>query len=248
MTGPTDAPPPEDDGGADDELREFLDSEYFAEMSDDMLLDEVSRGVDHRTISDDMPDEEWALQDKLHDWRDDVEDVPLPPKLDPEAIIAEHLRHTNPAEPPGPRSTSEGTPAPMAISEDAQRIRVVADSQSAQGAIQLANTNLGEVQISADRLTDAVGVLQEAADGIANDANTAASAAGSGDDEMALRGAGEQARQAFEAAMAAAEAARSLCDQAATAVQQALQVCSDAAAADQQFRQTCSDVAGRHGA
>src|SRR4051812_20719770 len=62
VTEPPDPRDPDNVGDPEDfepelarELAEFLESEQFGELEDDMLLDEAGRGEDHRTIYDDMP-------------------------------------------------------------------------------------------------------------------------------------------------------------------------------------------------
>jgi hypothetical protein len=100
-------------------MDELLDAEWLGEMGDDMLLDRIGRGDDDRTVQDfDMPDEDWELEDLAHDWRDDVEDVPVPPKLDPDALTAEHERRKKAAEPSGPRTPTEGASQPMSTTAE----------------------------------------------------------------------------------------------------------------------------------
>jgi hypothetical protein len=246
MTEPPEPRHPEEGDGEEPsevpELNEILDSEWFGEMEDDMLLDRIGQGDDDRSVHDETSDEDWDLQDMAHDWRDDVEDVPVPPKLDPDALIAEAERRKKTAPP------TKGAIPPMSINDDAQVIRAVAEDRSASGAAQLAASNFGDVQMPAvDRLTDASGTLQEAIGGLESNANQAASVAG-GDDGQSIRGAASVAIEAFNNATALSEQARLLAEQFGQAVQAAKTAAESALAASEQFRETCSGIAGKHGA
>jgi hypothetical protein len=245
VTEPPEPRRPEEGGGEEPsevpELNEILDSEWFGEMDDDILLDRIGQGDDDRSVHDETSDEDWDLQDMAHDWRDDVEDVPIPPKLDPAALIAESERRKK-------ASDTKGTHQPMSISDDAQIIRAVAEDRSASGAAQLAMSNFGDVQMPViDRLSDASGVLQEAAVGLESKADQAASKAG-GEDEGAIRGAARAAIEAFNNATALSEQARQLAEHFGQAVQAAKEAAESALAASEQFRATCSQIAGKHGA
>jgi hypothetical protein len=250
VTEPPEPRNPDEDGGDDaemEELREFLDSEFFGEMSDDMLLDEISRGEEHRRVDDEMPDEDWALQDELHDWRDDVEEEPHPPKLDPKEIMAEYERRKKAEEPPAPRAPSSGGAGSMAINEEAGRIRAIAENQSVSGAAQQAAGKIGEVQLNIQGLSDASAALQQGLGSLENEAGMAAVSAG-GDDGTELEGAGGRALEAFNTAIAQIEGVKNLAEQLASAMQSASSAAEAALEADQAFRQACSQVAGKHGA
>lgn len=224
MTEPPEPRDPEDGGGADDdELREFLESEYFAEMSDDMLLDEIGRGEDHRTVSDEMPDEEWEMQDAAHDWRDEIEEVPLPDKLDPAAILAEHERRKKADGPPGPRQTSEGTTPSMSLSEVIARLQMVAGNSAAEGPLAQAKAKLED---------EVLPLLMQAVEQLVEIKNTGVAALeGNMNTHAELSGAAEHAAGAIEDAIALTQSAIAGTGQAA---------CSAAA-----FRQTALDIAGR---
>lgn len=134
----------------------------------------------------------------------------------------------------------------MAISEEAQQIRAVANDSSASGAAQMTASNFADAQIpTIDH--DTVGALQEAISGLENGANVAASAAG-GEDEQAIRGAASVATQAFTTALQFAEQARAAVETASQTVQMAKDAAENAIAASEQFRQTCDGIATRHGA
>jgi hypothetical protein len=246
VTEPPEPRRPEEGGGEEPseipELNEILDSEWFGEMEDDMLLDRIGQGDDDRSVHDEIPDEDWNLQDMAHDWRDDVEDVPIPPKLDPDALIAEAERRKKAAPP------TEGASQPVSINDDAQVIRAVANDSSASGAAQLAASNFGDVQMpSTDRLTDASATLQEAIGGLESGAGQAAGAAG-GEDAQTIQGAASVAIEAFNAALAAAEQACQMAEQFGQAVQAAKSAAESALAASENFRQICDGIAGKHGA
>lgn len=140
--------PPEDDGLSDEEsaeLEEFLNSEYFAELSDDMLLDDVGEGKDHRTIYDDMPDEEWELQDHLADIKEQTEDEPIPELVSTEEamkIIADaKKKHDEEKAAAERRAQSQGEDK-VAISDDAQQLAVIGNDETAAGALNAAATSV----------------------------------------------------------------------------------------------------------
>jgi hypothetical protein len=205
---------------------------------DDVLLDQLGN---KEPIEE--GDETGELRDMLGNWRDDVDSEPVGPI----AENAQEIHNLNKKfELPEAQPDTGGTPS-MAISEDAPVIRQVAESQAAAGAVQLAQTNIGEVSINVDRLADAVGTLQEGAAGIESDAAAAAAAAGGAEGDT-INGAGQAAARAFNDAQQAVEQARLKADELSAAMQAAGAALDSALAADQQFRQTCGDVAGRHGA
>src|SRR5690242_21638202 len=110
--------PPDDE----DELRAFLESEYFGEMADDMLMDEIGRGDDHRTIYDELPEGEDELQDALHDIHEQPDDEPIPRLVSVEEaarILAEAKKKHDEQKAAEARVQSKGDNA-MAISDNAQ--------------------------------------------------------------------------------------------------------------------------------
>lgn len=193
MTEPPEPRRPEEGGGEDDELQDFLDSEQFAELGDDMLLDRIGRGEDDRTISDDMPDEEWELQDLLHDWKDDVEDVPVPPIAERAQEIHTLNQQFN--------TPTQGV-APTMMSESIAALNQVAEDTSAAGPIQeaqgtLEGSVLNSLQQAVARITELSGQATSATEGNAGDAGEIQSTA-----EHAAN-AVEEAIEAVQAATAA---------------------------------------------
>ena len=153
MTEPPEPRQPDDAGGEDDpispdesrELDELLNSEWLDEMGDDLLLDEIGRGDDSRTIYDDGEDD--TLIDELHDAREEIADVPLPEKTSPHAVMAEFERRKKAAEPPGPRAPDTGGTAPVTATEDAAHLRALGTENytNVLGAIDTVNQALEQV-------------------------------------------------------------------------------------------------------
>jgi DNA repair ATPase RecN len=143
MTEPPEPRDPEE-GSGDDELQEFLDSEQFAELGDDLLLDQIGQGEDERRLSDDIPDEEWELQDLLHDWRDDVESEPIPP-------IAERAQEIHELNQQYDAPPTEGGTIPMSASEAAARLRQIAGDTAAVGTLREALSRLEETMAEIQR-------------------------------------------------------------------------------------------------
>jgi hypothetical protein len=165
VTEPPEPRRPEEDGGEEEVpgLDELLDSDWLDEMEDDILLDRLGHGEDNRTIYDEHDDE---LQDAAHDWREDIEDVPVPPKLDPEALIAEANRR---AQSSGSRGTSERND-PVSAQDESARLLQLADSANSRymcaEIVQDLDGVLGQIQealgANHSRLGEALGPISEA--------------------------------------------------------------------------------------
>jgi len=165
-------PPGDDDAYDDEELTAFLNSQYFDELSDDMLLDRVGRGEDNRSLLDDldMDDTEWQLEDDLHDLQEQPDDEPIPELVDRDEakrIIAEAKKKYDEKKAAEARAQIEGAD-PVAISDDAQRVATIGNDETAAGAIneaksdlETAMTALGQV---GEALSAAVQKIQAAAE------------------------------------------------------------------------------------
>lgn len=162
--------PPEDDAYDDEELTAFLNSEYFAEMGDDMLIDRVARGEDNRTIYDETDEVEDRLEDDLHDIKEQPEDEPIPELVSVEEakrVIAEAKRKYEEKKAAESRAQSQGE-TPMAISDDAQRVATIGNDETAAGAINEAKGDLERAQTAlgqvGEALSAAVQKIQAAAE------------------------------------------------------------------------------------
>lgn len=85
---------------------EFWDTDWGQVDRDDQLSDIVGGGSDV-DISDEAVTGEQEAADVLSEWRGQIGEVPLPPQLDTDEIIAEHERRKK-AEPPAPRTPDTG--------------------------------------------------------------------------------------------------------------------------------------------
>lgn len=152
------------------ELTELLESEQFAELSDDMLLDEVGRGEDHRTVHDEMPEEEWELQDHLADIKEQPEDEPIPElvSVDEAMKVIAEAKKKHDEKKAAERRDEVKEVEDVTISDDAQRVAAIGNDQTAAGAVneaksdlEAAGTALGQV---GESLSAAVQKLQAAAE------------------------------------------------------------------------------------
>lgn len=162
----------------------LTNDEEIEALADDALLDHLGAGGEAVGFGE--------LTDALSAWRDDVESVPPPPGTNPEAIQQIHEftqeidRATQPPRPP------EGTPTPMAISDDAAQLLAIAQNGEVQGAINTAEQHL----------RDAVAALQQAQQTLEGQAAQAAALAGGSEGDN-LNGMGQLGVSAISDAMSA---------------------------------------------
>lgn len=161
------------------ELQDFFDSEYFAEMGDDILIDNIAAGEDHRTIYDDLSDAEWELQDHLADIKEQTEDTPVPKLVSTDEamkIIAEAKKKKE--EDAAQRRAQSEVEGKMAIADDAQQVMQIANdataSQAMEQAIRALADAVGALNNASSHLST-VGENMQAAEGaIASQASQAA--------------------------------------------------------------------------
>jgi hypothetical protein len=130
------------------ELAEFLESEQFGELADDIIIDEVSRGEDNRTIYDEYDEVEDPLRDDLMDIHEQPNDEPIPELVSTEEamrIIAEakKKRDEEKAAAKG-RALPEGA-EPVAIADDAQQVALIAEEPDGRQAIESAIGKMNDV-------------------------------------------------------------------------------------------------------
>lgn len=186
----TDPPEPRDPGDDEElspeevaemrELQDFFDSEYFQEMGDDILLDNIGAGIDNRTIYDDLSDTEWTLQDDLADIKEQTEDTPVPELVsldDAMKIIAEAKKKREEEQAAAQkRAQSQGDDS-MPIADDAQAIAQIANDTSALAAMESATSAMGDVirhlQAAGEALSKIGSGMQTAAEKISEQASKA---------------------------------------------------------------------------
>lgn len=199
---------PPDDAWDDEELEEFLDSELFAEMGDDMLLDRVARGDDDRSLVDDvdMDYAEWELQDYLHDLHDQPDDEPVPELVDREEakrIIAEAKKKYDEQKAAEARTQSKGEDK-VAISDDAQQVAQIANDESASQAMGQAVTALadaiGSLNAAEGHLSTVGQNMQAAGEAASSQASQAGSLLG-GEDGQTITAQGQALGQAISDAL-----------------------------------------------
>lgn len=203
--------PPEDnvhgdDAYDDEELTAFLNSEYFAEMGDDMLIDRVARGEDNRTVYDEYDDVEDQLEDDLHDIKEQAEDEPIPELVSVEEasrVIAEAKKAKEEREAAERRTQSQGEDK-VAISDDAQQIAQIAGEETAKQAMESAISSIadaiGQLQQAGQTLTSLGQNLQAAGEAAASQASTAGNLLG-GDEGQAIAAQGQEIAQAISDAL-----------------------------------------------
>lgn len=152
------------------ELAELLESDQFGELSDDMLLDRVGKGEDDRSVHDEMPDEDWELEDQMHDTRDEIDEVPIPELVSTEEamkVIAE-AKKKHDEKKAAERRDEVKDAEKMAISDDAQRVAAIGNDQTAAGAVNEAKSDLeaaaNALGLVGESLSAAVQKLQAAAE------------------------------------------------------------------------------------
>lgn len=205
MSEPPDEP---SDGLSDEEraeLEDFFNSEYFGELADDMLLDEAGRGEDHRTVFDEMPDEEWELRDHLADIKEQTEDEPVPELVSVEEAakaIAEAKKKYDEAKAAKDQPTQGDEP--MAIADDAQQVAQIGNdetaSQAMEQAIRALSDAIGSLNSATEKLTSVGQNLQAAGEAAADQASRAGGLLG-GDSGQALAAQGQALGQAISDAL-----------------------------------------------
>lgn len=205
-------PGPDEEGPAEQydeemaqEVREFLESEQFAELEDDMIVDQAGRGEDNRTIYDDMPDEEWELLDHLQDIHDQPRDEPIPELVSTQEamkIIAEANKKRDEEAAAGRRAQSKEEEK-VTISDDAQRIATIGNDQAAAGALNEAKSDLEKAQTALSQVGEFLGAavqkIQSAAETAAGQSAEAGGLLGGAEgDDIAAQGqtVGEQCNNA----------------------------------------------------
>jgi hypothetical protein len=190
--------PPHSDDEDDEfrELEEFLNSEYFAELSDDLLLDKVGRGEDDRTIYDEFDEVEDQLENDLHDIKEQTEDEPVPELVsvdEAKKILAEAKKKHDEKKTAERCAESQGEDN-VTISDDAQRIATIGNDEEAAGAIQAAKTDLDAAQTAlgqvGEALSAAVQKIQAAAEKVASQSAEAGGLLGGAEGE-AIQGQGQ---------------------------------------------------------
>lgn len=202
VTEPPDPRDPENVGDPEEfdpelarELAEMLESEQIDELADDMLLDEVGRGEDHRTILDfGIPDEEWELQDHLHDIREQTEDEPVPELVSTEEalkIIAEAKKKREEEQAAAQRRAQSQGDDKVAISDDAQRVAQIANDASAIQAMEQAigalDDALGKLRSAEEDLSKFGQALQVAGEAASSQATEAGNLLGGEDGQSVLQ-------------------------------------------------------------
>jgi hypothetical protein len=117
----------------------------------------------------DMPEEEWELQDHLHDMKEQTEDEPVPKLVSTEEamkIIAEAKKKRD-----GKDQPTQGE-ASMAIADDAQQVALIGDESAANEAVESAIAKLedliGQLRGAGTKLTEIVQALLAATDSVKN--------------------------------------------------------------------------------
>lgn len=186
-------PGPDEEGPAEQydeemaqEVRDFLESEQFAELEDDMIIDQAGRGEDDRSLQHDMgmDDGEWELLDHLQDIHDQPRDEPIPELVSTEEamkVIAEANKKRDEEAAAGRRAQSQGEDK-VTISDDAQRIASIGNDQTAAGALNEAKSDLEKAQQSLGLVGEALGAavqkIQSAAETVAEQSAQAVSLLG----------------------------------------------------------------------
>lgn len=171
------------------ELAEMLESEQIDELADDMLLDEIGRGEDHRLVTDNYSDAEWQLQDDLHDIHEQPDDEPIPELVDREEakrIIAEAKKKYDEKKAAEGLGESKGAEN-VTISDDAQRLAQIGNNEEAIGAIAEAAQDIANAQQALSQAGEALGAavqkMQAAAQKAGGDAAEAGGLLGGSDGE-----------------------------------------------------------------
>jgi len=206
VTEPPDDNPEDFDPELLDELSDFLASEQFAELEDDMLLDQIGRGDDNRTIYDELPDEEEDLRDDLFDAQEAILETPIPDLLsieDAAKAIAEGKKAYEERKAAEKRTQGE-VEDKMAISDDAQQVAQIANdetaSQAMEGAIGALNDAIGSLNAATTQLSTAAQNLQAAGDSASGQATQAGNLLG-GDGGQSISAQGQALGQAISDAL-----------------------------------------------
>lgn len=221
------------------DLEELQDQESLDEIDDDLLLDALGSGEDV---------EGGTLTDTLEAWRDDVDSVPPPAGTAPEIIeqIHDFTQEIDRATTP-PRPTSEGSASSVSISEDAARIRQIADNQAGMQGLSGGSISFAEAVSVQIRDNDAAAALAGAAEQLNADRQNAVNLLGSGEGAQAVEGAGGNAAEAVQTALNAVSAAIAKADEAAAAIESAQSSIETARGNVGNFYNTIRDAASRHG-
>lgn len=222
------------------DLEELAEDEAFEEIDDDLLLDQLG-GV----LEGDP--EQGELVDMLGAWRDDVESIPQPPGTAPEVIQEIHDFTEEIDRATAPPRTQEGSVPEMSISEQAAQVAQIGNDRAAMGGVQNASVTLaegGQVIAPEEGVTAA---LADSVEKLADDRANAVNLLGEGEGAQQVEGAGGNAVEIVNAAMAAALKAKELGEQYAAAVQAANEAISSARESLGLFYQTVADAAQRHG-
>lgn len=203
--------PPEDNAYGDDayddeELTEFLNSEYFAELGDDMLVDRVGRGEDNRTIYDDTDEVEDRLEDDLHDIKEQTEDEPIPELVsvdEAKRVIAEAKKAYDEKKAAEARTQGKAEEH-MAISDDAQQVAQIANDETASQAMEQAVRSLedaiGSMNAASTQLSSVGQNMQAAGEAAASQASQAGNLLG-GEDGQSISAQGQALGQAISDAL-----------------------------------------------
>lgn len=162
MTEPPEPRRPEDEGGG--ELEPDADApvgsdEWFDQLDDDVLLDQLGRG-------DDIDD--GALGELLSAERDRVQRQPLPPGTSPEVV--QEIHDFNQEVDRATRPPDSGGTNPMSLQESIATLSGIAGNTSASGPLSeansaMSNTVLPAAQQAVEQLASMAGQARTAAEG-----------------------------------------------------------------------------------